>query len=105
MDSPDRPLTGKICLLTGATGGLGRATAIALAERGASLVLAGRDPGRGAAVRDEILARHPASEVELLAIDLASPESIRAGVTAFLVRHDRLDLLINNAARFIRRRS
>jgi NAD(P)-dependent dehydrogenase (short-subunit alcohol dehydrogenase family) len=104
MNPPDRPLTGKTCLLTGATGGLGRATALAFAERGASLVLACRDPGRGAAVRAEILARHPASAVELLAIDLASPDSIRAGVTAFLIRHDRLDLLINNAARFVRRR-
>ena len=105
MNSIDRPLTGKICLITGATGGLGRATAGALAERGASLVLACRDPGRGSAIRDEIRTKHPGTEVELLAIDLASPESIRAGVTAFLVRHERLDVLINNAAIFKRGRS
>jgi retinol dehydrogenase-12 len=104
MSATDRSLAGKMCLVTGATGGLGRAIAGALAEGGAHLVLACRDGGRGSAVRDEIRAKHPDTSIELLAIDLASPESIRAGVTSFLVRHDRLDVLINSAAIFKRDR-
>jgi NAD(P)-dependent dehydrogenase (short-subunit alcohol dehydrogenase family) len=60
---------------------------------------------RCTAVRGEILAKSTGASVELLAVDLASPESIRAAVTSYLVRHDRLHVLINNAATYKRNRS
>src|SRR5438046_9741445 len=98
MANVARPsLNGKICLVTGATGALGRAIAVTLAEAGATLVLAGRDAARGSAVRDDLRAKYADAPVELLAVDLASPESIRAAAPSYPVRHDRLDDLINNA--------
>lgn len=82
--------------MTGPTSGIGRETARGLARLEAHLVLACRDGGKGAAMRQELLDAG-ASEVEVMKIDLEDPASIRAFATGFLGTHDRLDVLINNA--------
>ena len=89
-DVPDQ--TGRIALVTGANTGLGQQTATVLAERGATVVLACRDPGKAEAAAAAIGGR-----TELLALDLASLDSVRAAAAEAHERFDHLDLLINNA--------
>lgn len=88
----------KVCLITGANGSLGKATAIALAQIGATVILACRDKERGEKVKAEIISATQNSAVELILVDLSSQDSIRRMATTFSEKHDRLDVLINNAA-------
>jgi NAD(P)-dependent dehydrogenase (short-subunit alcohol dehydrogenase family) len=92
---PDQ--TGRVAVVTGANSGLGLVTARELARRGALVVLACRDMDRGrSALADvEPVASGPPPELEEL--DLASLDSVRAFAERFVVTHDGLDLLINNA--------
>src|SRR5262249_31383142 len=94
-DVPDQ--TGRVAVITGANTGLGYETARALAEHGASVVLAVRnlDKGKDAAAR--ITATSPAAPVGLQELDLTSLKSIRAAAEQLRSEHDRIDLLINNA--------
>jgi NAD(P)-dependent dehydrogenase (short-subunit alcohol dehydrogenase family) len=93
-------LEGGVCLVTGATAGLGRATAQELARQGAHVVLAARDRTRGEAARDAIRRATGNDAVEVLEVDLASLASVRAAAGRFLERHDRLHALISDAAVF-----
>ncbi len=86
----------KKVLVTGATSGIGLASAIELARMGADVVLVGRDPNRSASARDQV-ASAAGKEVSFLLCDFSSQKSIRALAKDFLERHDRLDVLINNA--------
>lgn len=88
----------KICLVTGANRGIGKAAALALAARGATVVLACRERERGEAARAEIVAASGNQSVELLLVDLASQQSIRQFATEFAAKHARLDALLNVAA-------
>ena len=90
-------MEGRVVVVTGPTSGIGKETARGLARLGAHVVLACRDPAKGAAVRDEIAADTGSSALEVRAIDLAVPDSIRAFATAFQGDHPRLDVLVNNA--------
>jgi NAD(P)-dependent dehydrogenase (short-subunit alcohol dehydrogenase family) len=94
-DIPDQ--SGRVAVITGANTGLGYETALALAERGAHVVLAVRnlDKGKDAAAR--ITAAAPHADVALQELDLTSLESIRAAAGQLRGAHDRIDLLINNA--------
>jgi NAD(P)-dependent dehydrogenase (short-subunit alcohol dehydrogenase family) len=94
-DIPDQ--TGRVAVVTGANTGIGLETARALASRGAHVVLACRSRERGEEALRSIGADRPAGEVELLLLDLASLASVRAFAQAFSARHQRLDLLVNNA--------
>ncbi len=96
--------SGKVFLVTGANAGIGRATAERLAASGGTVVLLCRDLARGDAARREIIAATGNPRVELLIADLSSQRQIREVAAEFLSRHDRLDLLINNAAVLTRRR-
>jgi NAD(P)-dependent dehydrogenase (short-subunit alcohol dehydrogenase family) len=79
-------------LVTGATSGIGRVAALELGRRGADLILVCRDRSRGEALCAEIGPR-----AELVEADLASLASIRAAAAELSRRHDRLDVLVNNA--------
>ncbi len=87
----------KRVLITGANTGIGKATAVALAERGMEVVMACRNRDRGESARKEIVRDTGNSRVDLLIVDLASLDSIRQFATEFRARYDRLDLLVNNA--------
>ncbi|MEZ0340261.1 SDR family NAD(P)-dependent oxidoreductase [Mycobacterium sp. pV006] len=89
-DIPDQ--SGRTAVITGANTGLGFETAKALAERGAHVVLAVRDAGKG----DRAAARI-AGDVTVTELDLTSLASIRAAAEALKGRYERIDLLINNA--------
>ena len=90
-------LSGKRVLVTGASGGLGRETARALAAAGATVVLAARSVEKTHAAVLSIREQLPAAALESLQLDLASLASVRRFAASFLSVHDRLDLLINNA--------
>lgn len=97
-------MRGKIVIVTGANSGIGKVTAASIADRGATVVLACRSRERGKAALDElrlVKKRH----VELMHLDLADLESIRAFAAAFAARYDRLDVLVNNAGILGRRRA
>jgi len=90
-------LTGKLVVITGGASGLGQETARAMAARGAQIVIPVRDMAKGEAAVTEIRKSVPDAHIELMQCDLGSMASIRAFAKAFLVQHDRIDLLINNA--------
>jgi NAD(P)-dependent dehydrogenase (short-subunit alcohol dehydrogenase family) len=90
-------LTGKRVIVTGANTGIGRVTAIELARRGATVLLAGRSRERTEPVLAEIRAEQGAGPAHFLEVDLGSLASIREA-TAKLVAEDKpLDILVNNA--------
>lgn len=84
-------------LISGATSGIGRVTALELARRGKRLVLANRSRRKADALRDEILAAYPQRQVDLVDLDLASRTSVSACAEQVLAICPRLDILINNA--------
>lgn len=90
-------MRGKVILMTGATDGLGKAGALALARQGASLTLLARDPAKGAAVVDELKAQSGNPDIGLTIGDLGAQADVRAVAARFHEGHDRLDVLINNA--------
>lgn len=94
-DMPDQG--GKVVLITGANSGLGYEASLALARKGAYVVMACRNLGKGEAARKAILAQVPAAQLDLEQLDLASLESIHSFVIRFQQQHQRLDVLLNNA--------
>lgn len=91
------PMAGRVCLVTGATSGIGEATATGLARLGADLLLVARDPARGRATVAELQAANDGARVELLVADLASQASIRGLAEEINRGQPRLDVLVNNA--------
>lgn len=97
MTENARDMDGKICLVTGATAGIGLVTARELARRGATVVLVGRNAERGAQVAQAIIQETGNPSVEFLAADLSSQAQVRDLARRFLARHSRLHVLVNNA--------
>lgn len=96
MPIPDRPMATRVCLITGATSGIGRATALALAGQGAELVLLCRDRAKGEAAAAAVRAAG-APAVDLLIADLARQAEVRRAAAEFLASGRPLHVLINNA--------
>jgi len=94
-EMPD--LTGRTAVVTGANSGLGYETALALAARGATVVMACRDAQRCAEAAERIRLTHPAASVEPEHLDLADLDSVRAFSDVVCSRHPVLDILGNNA--------
>jgi retinol dehydrogenase-14 len=90
----------KVCLITGATSGIGKATSMGLANMGASVVMVGRDRGRGEAALAEIKEGSANASVDLMLSDLSSQEQVRRLADEFKETYTRLDVLINNAGGF-----
>jgi|ETN07SMinimDraft_1059922.scaffolds.fasta_scaffold01650_3 NAD(P)-dependent dehydrogenase (short-subunit alcohol dehydrogenase family) len=90
-------MAGKICLVTGATNGIGRVTALELAHMGANVVIVGRDPARCALTAADLREESGNPDVDFLVADLSSQEDIRRLADEFKERHQRLDVLVNNA--------
>lgn len=94
-DIPD--LSGRTAVVTGANGGLGLQTALALAGAGAHVVLAARDPAKTEAAEKRIRASHPSASLEVVPLDLGDLSVVRAAASKILAGHERVDLLVNNA--------
>jgi NAD(P)-dependent dehydrogenase (short-subunit alcohol dehydrogenase family) len=90
-------LAGKTVLITGSTDGVGKLVAQRLAEAGAHVLLHGRSREKGQRVLAEIRAASRSEELEFHLADLASLSEVRGLADMVSLRHDRLDLLINNA--------
>ncbi len=91
---------GKVCVVTGASSGIGRAASIALARLGATVVLVCRDRGRGEAALAEVAAAATTGQPSLELADLSSLDQVR-DVAGRLAELDRIDVLVNNAGQVI----
>lgn len=101
---PKAEMAGKICLVTGATSGIGAATSRALADLGATLVMVARNRRKAAAAVTAIREQTGNDCVDALVADLSVQEEIHRLVRQFRASYSRLDVLINNAgARFLTR--
>ncbi len=93
-------MTGKLCLVTGATSGIGLATARALAQEGATVIAVGRNAQNGAAAAAQLRRAAGNSAVEFMAADLSAQAQVRRLAQEFAARYPRLDVLVNNAGSF-----
>jgi NAD(P)-dependent dehydrogenase (short-subunit alcohol dehydrogenase family) len=89
-------LAGKTAVITGATSGIGRATALALARRGARLLLVGRNAARAQETLEALRAAAPGCDVEVVRGDFATQAEVRRVGEELARRVDALDLLVNN---------
>jgi retinol dehydrogenase 14 len=97
LDNSNGGMGGKTGLITGGTSGIGKATAVALAAMDANVIVVGRNPERGEAAVEEIRARSHNESVELMLAELSVQAEVRRLAEEFQERHDRLDVLANNA--------
>lgn len=91
----------KTVLITGATDGIGKATAEELARRGMRVILHGRSPEKARRAQDEILSKVPTASLETIAADFSSLAQVRTMCSEITQRFERLDVLINNAGVFM----
>lgn len=98
-------MDGKVCIVTGANAGIGKATAVGLAQRGATVVMVCRSAERGRLARQEIIDRSGSQAVHLLLADLAAQNDIRQLAQTLLDQFPHIHVLINNAAVIPLRRS
>lgn len=97
-------MQGKICLVTGATSGIGLVTAQALAQQGATVVLVGRNPERSTAIVNRIQQETGNPQVSCLVADLSVQAQVRQLAGEVQHRFSHLDLLLNNAGALFSRR-
>ncbi len=97
-------MRGKICLITGANSGLGKATASELAKMGSTVIMVCRNEGKGEAAMSQIKKESRNDLIDLLIADLSSTQSVRQAADEFRKRYSNLHVLINNAGLFNIRR-
>ncbi len=97
LNNKSKLLNGKICMVTGANSGIGKATAIGLAKQGASLVLVCRDQTRAENAIYEIKEKSGNESIDLIIADLSSQKEIHNLVSEFKKKYNNLHVLINNA--------
>lgn len=90
-------MRGSVCVVTGASSGIGRATVLGLARRGPTLALVCRDPDRGETIRRDVASIPSAGAVNLFLADLSSQREIRRLADELLARYPALHVLVNNA--------
>ncbi|HZR81231.1 MAG TPA: SDR family oxidoreductase [Candidatus Binatia bacterium] len=91
------PLTDKVCIVTGATSGVGRATAIELARRGATVAIVARDPERARATAQEVAAAGGGRQPDVFLADLGRQGDVRRVAQEISARFPAIHLLVNNA--------
>jgi retinol dehydrogenase 12 len=104
LPKEEQIMHGKICMVTGATSGLGQVTARALAERGATVIVVGRSPQKCAATVSRIKQQTGNASAEFMPADLSSQQDIHQLAQYFKTRYPRLDVLVNNAGAFFTKR-
>ena len=90
----------KICVITGANSGIGKAAAVQINQAGFHVILACRNPSKGEAALKEIRDQTGSDALELMIVDLSLQSSIRQFVQDYQTKHESLDVLIHNAAAF-----
>lgn len=105
MSESPPSMEGRVCMITGANSGIGKATAQGLAELGATVVMVCRDRERGESALTEISQGSGNSSISLLVADLASQKSIRQLAKEFTDTHPKLHVLINNAGVLLTKRT
>ena len=93
----NKSLNNKTCIVTGATSGIGYETTLGLADRGASIVLIGRNPSKANKAVNSIKEATGNDAVEAVIADLSSQTEIRKAASLIGDRYDKIDVLINNA--------
>jgi NAD(P)-dependent dehydrogenase (short-subunit alcohol dehydrogenase family) len=93
----DNNMASKICIVTGSNSGIGKATALGLAESGATVVMVCRDLERGEAAKKEIQEKTSNTSIDLMICNLSSQQQIREFVKNFKDKYQNLHILINNA--------
>lgn len=104
MTTSNKAMTGKVCMITGATSGIGEVTALELARLGARVIVVGRNGRKGAATLKRIKEATGNDEVEFMQADFAELAQVRQLAQAFNSRYAGLDVLINNAGAVFMRR-
>lgn len=95
----------KICMVTGATSGIGLATAHNLAQKGATVIVAGRSSEKSKAIVNSVKQKTGNASVDYLLADLSVQAEIKQLASEFVNRYSRLDVLVNNAgAIFLKRK-
>ena len=104
MNTNSKILEGRICLVTGATAGIGQVTATALAAQGAELVIAGRNPEKAEKIVKQIKTQTGNPNVTALLADFSDLDQVRQLAVEFKQRHTQLHVLVNNAGAFFNAR-
>jgi NAD(P)-dependent dehydrogenase (short-subunit alcohol dehydrogenase family) len=104
MDLLDRPMNGKVALVTGATSGIGFQIALGLARFGATVTLGARSEARGQQAVGRILSEVPEAEASFLTADLATYDKVRSFAADFMDRRPVLHVLVNNVGGYFMQR-
>jgi NAD(P)-dependent dehydrogenase (short-subunit alcohol dehydrogenase family) len=94
----------KICIVTGSNSGIGKETALALSNLGATVVMVMRNKERGEKAQKEIINTTENHNIDLMICDLSSMDSVRRFSKEFISKYDKLNVLINNAGAVFRKR-